>query len=115
MGSNTLIVSEYLASLKEDSKLDYLFPILLSLLGYRIIATPKESRGNKFRSLLTIHFELLQQYFKRTLRVACKPNGLFGERGGPFETIGYPLRSFEYLNYLIYYLKQGCIGRNLKG
>lgn len=59
----------------------------------------------EFRKLLTIHFELLQEYFEKTLSTACKPNGLFAERGGPFETVGYPLRSFEYVNYLIYYFE----------
>jgi len=33
MGSNALIVGEYLGSLKEDTELDYLFPILLNLIG----------------------------------------------------------------------------------
>jgi len=45
MNSNSIIVREYLASLKEDSELDYLFPILLSLMGYRIVQTAKESKG----------------------------------------------------------------------
>ena len=45
MGSDSLIVSDYLGSLKEDTELDYLFPILLNLMGFRIITTPKESKG----------------------------------------------------------------------
>lgn len=45
MGSNNLIVREYLESLKEDSELDYLFPILLNLMGFRIVSTPKDSKG----------------------------------------------------------------------
>jgi len=45
MNSNSVIVREYLASLKEDSELDYLFPILLNLMGFRIIQTAKESKG----------------------------------------------------------------------
>ena len=39
MNSNSIIVSEYLASLKEDSELDYLFPMLLNIMGYRIAQT----------------------------------------------------------------------------
>ncbi len=45
MGSNNIIVKEYLESLKEDNELDYLFPILLNLMGFRIITTAKESKG----------------------------------------------------------------------
>ncbi len=45
MSSNNIIVREYLASLKEDNELDYLFPILLNLMGFRIIQTAKESKG----------------------------------------------------------------------
>ncbi len=45
MNSSTLIISEYLSSLKEDKELDYLFPILLNLMGFRIIQTAKEAKG----------------------------------------------------------------------
>lgn len=65
----------------------------------------KKAVVKEFRKLLTIHFELLNDYFKKTLPSACELEGLFAERGGPFETVGYPLRSFEYLNYLIYYFE----------
>ncbi len=45
MGSNDILVREYLESLKEDTELDYLFPILLPLMGFKIITTAKESKG----------------------------------------------------------------------
>ena len=45
MNSNSIIVQEYLSSLKEDSELDRLFPILLNLMGFRIVQTPRESKG----------------------------------------------------------------------
>lgn len=45
MSSNSIIVREYLSSLKEDKELDYLFPVLLNLMGYRIVQTPKETKG----------------------------------------------------------------------
>lgn len=45
MNSNSIIVQEYLSSLKEDKELDYLFPKLLNLMGYRIVQTAKESKG----------------------------------------------------------------------
>jgi len=45
MNSNSIIVQEYLSTLKEDRELDYLFPKLLNLMGYRIVQTAKESKG----------------------------------------------------------------------
>ncbi len=45
MNSNNIIVQEYLSSLKEDTELDYLFPILLNIMGFRIVQTAKESKG----------------------------------------------------------------------
>jgi hypothetical protein len=45
MNSNTLIIREYLSSLKEDKELDYLFPLLLNLMGFRIVQTAKEAKG----------------------------------------------------------------------
>lgn len=34
-----------MASLKEDGELDYIFPLLLERMGYRILSTPAESKG----------------------------------------------------------------------
>lgn len=45
MSANNIIVREYLESLKEDKELDYLFPILLSIMGFRLVATAKEAKG----------------------------------------------------------------------
>jgi len=42
---NNIIVKEYLESLKEDRELDYLFPMLINIMGYRIISTPRHSKG----------------------------------------------------------------------
>lgn len=58
-----------------------------------------------FSKLISIHFRMLDLFFQRTLEVAKLENGLFAEQGGPFEEVGYPLRSFEYLNYLLYYFE----------
>lgn len=44
---NILIVREYLESLKEDGQLDYLFPMLLEVMGFTILETPKNSKGQK--------------------------------------------------------------------
>ncbi len=43
--SNNIIVQEYLSSLKEDNELDSLFPILLNVMGFHIIQTAKEAKG----------------------------------------------------------------------
>lgn len=45
MNSNNIIVQEYLGSLKEDKELDYLFPILLNVMGFRIVQTALEAKG----------------------------------------------------------------------
>jgi len=45
MGSNNIIVREYLENLKEDGELDALFPILINLMGFRIVSTAKEAKG----------------------------------------------------------------------
>lgn len=45
MNSNNIIVREYLSSLKEDKELDYLFPILINVMGFRIVQTALESKG----------------------------------------------------------------------
>ena len=39
------IVRDYLESLKEDKELDYIFPLLLEAMGFRIVATPRNSKG----------------------------------------------------------------------
>ena len=39
------IIRDYLSSLKEDNELDYIFPILLSAMNFRLISTPRNSKG----------------------------------------------------------------------
>ena len=39
------IVRDYLESLKENKELDYIFPMLLETMGFRIVATPRNSKG----------------------------------------------------------------------
>jgi hypothetical protein len=65
----------------------------------------KKAVTNEFRKLIAIHFEILNEYFEKTIEVAKTVDGLYSERGGSFEEIGYPLRSFEYLNYLMYFFQ----------
>ena len=39
------IIKQYVSSLKEDGELDYIFPILLERMGYSLLSTPKQSKG----------------------------------------------------------------------
>lgn len=39
------IIKQYISSLKEDDELDFIFPILLERMGFRILSTPKQSKG----------------------------------------------------------------------
>lgn len=39
------IVKQYVESLNEDGELDYIFPLLLKRMGYRVLSTPKQSKG----------------------------------------------------------------------
>jgi hypothetical protein len=64
-----------------------------------------KSVTTEFRRMVTMHFQFLREYFKKTSAAAALPNGLFAERAGPFEAIGYPMRSFEYLGLLVYYFE----------
>lgn len=41
----TEIVKQYVATLKEDDELDYIFPLLLERMGYRLLSTPRQSKG----------------------------------------------------------------------
>lgn len=42
---NKILVGEYLESLKEDSELDYIFPLLLEMMDYEILSKPVNAKG----------------------------------------------------------------------
>lgn len=65
----------------------------------------RPSIKKEFTKLVLIHYNMLDTYFQKTIDITKELNGLYSENGGSFEEIGYPLRCFEYLNYLIYYFK----------
>ena len=48
---------------------------------------------------------VLNEYFQRTLPIAQLKDGLFAETGGRYEQVGYTFRTFEYLQYLCWFLK----------
>lgn len=39
------IIKQYIASLKEDGELDFIFPLLLERMGFRVLSTPLHSKG----------------------------------------------------------------------
>lgn len=57
----------------------------------------------EFSKLYDLHLRILNLYFCKTISTAKEKDGLFSEKGSTYEQIGYPLRSFEYISYLIYY------------
>lgn len=79
-----MIVRDYLSSLKEDSELDYLFPIVLNLMGFRIIQTAKESKGQS-------------QYGKDIIAVGKDENGI--NHKWYFELKGYSDKDITQANY----------------
>ncbi|KQK26106.1 hypothetical protein AR438_11030 [Chryseobacterium aquaticum] len=65
----------------------------------------KKAVVTEFRKILQGQFEIFGEYFQGTFPIARTENGLYSEFGGFFEKVGYPLRSFEYLDDVIYYCR----------
>lgn len=86
MNSNNIIVQEYLSSLKEDKELDYLFPILLSSMGFRIVQTAKESKGQS-------------QYGKDIIAIGNDSDGI--KKKWYFELKGFKDKDITDKNYSI--------------
>jgi len=74
----------------------------------------KEAVLNEYRKLINIYHDMLDEYFKKTLTAAKMENGLYSGQGSFFEAVGYPLRSFEYLNYLVYFMQARKYWPNFK-
>lgn len=58
-----------------------------------------------FKKNIGVFIHLLRDYFAKTLPVARLENGLWSERGGRYEQIGYPQRTFEYVSLLLVYFE----------
>ena len=86
MNSNNIIVQEYLGSLKEDKELDYLFPILLNSMGFRIVQTARESKGQS-------------QYGKDIIAIGNDQDGI--KKKWYFELKGYKDKDITDKNYSI--------------
>jgi hypothetical protein len=85
---------------------DCLTYILLKVWGWILEKNAINSRKiaiSEFKKLHMIHFQMMELYFAKTIPIAKEKNGLFSEKGAYFEKIGYPMRSLEYLAYLIYH------------
>lgn len=57
-----------------------------------------------FLKLHTIHFIMMENYLYRIIPIATRQDGLFSEKGGHFEEIGYPLRCFDFIGFFVYQL-----------
>lgn len=60
---------------------------------------------NFFRSVLT-------EYFFKTLNIAELKDGLYSEKSGRYEEIGYSYRTFEYLNFFCFQLNMDLQNSN---
>ncbi|MCX2838794.1 hypothetical protein OQ279_11620 [Salinimicrobium sp. MT39] len=54
-----------------------------------------------FNQVMLFFYEVLQQYFDRTLSIVQTKDGLYAENGGMSEQVGYTQRTFDYLAYLL--------------
>jgi len=59
---------------------------------------------NYFNQVFFFYISVLGEYFRRTLPIAKIFNGLSSEKSGRYEQIGYTKRTFEYLQYLCFYI-----------
>ncbi len=58
-----------------------------------------------FKEMVQIYVTALDGYFDRTLPIAKLEHGLWFDKAGKFEQVGYPVRVFEYLTFLCFYLR----------
>ena len=92
---------------KEYNNLDitkrYLTHLVLRY-WYWILKNNLESDENilkYFNQVMKFFYEVLQQYFDRTLSIAQAKDGLYAENGGMYEQVGYTQRTFDYLAYFL--------------
>jgi hypothetical protein len=57
-----------------------------------------------FDKHLEIFIKILDDYFIKTIPIAKLNYGLWAQNGGRYEKIGYPLRTMEYMSYLLFYI-----------
>ena len=57
-----------------------------------------------FDQVFNLYHKVLLEYFERTIPIANLKDGLYSEHGGRYEQVGYTMRTFEYLEYLSFFL-----------
>lgn len=80
-----ILVQEYLESLKEDQELDYIFTLLLNSMEFRVVKTPRESKGQS-------------QYGKDTIAIGPDSNGVIHR--WYFEIKGYDDRDIDQRTFM---------------
>lgn len=56
-----------------------------------------------FDQILKQYFQILTEYFQRTIPIATLKDGVFSEFAGRYEQIGFTKRTFEYLEYFTFF------------
>ena len=54
---------------------------------------------NLFTKLKSLHFDITNEFFNKSLEVATSKNGLYYDDAGRYEIVGHPIRCFNYLAY----------------
>jgi hypothetical protein len=57
-----------------------------------------------FSKIFDFYLYVMEEYFQRTLPIALKKDGLFYDKGGRYEQVGFTMRTFEYLQYLCWFM-----------
>ena len=124
------IVRDYLESLKDDKELDYIFPMLLEAMGFRIVATPRNSKGQSQygKDVVAIgkgedgllyrwYFELKGNAAKDINDSTFKDedgvrDSILAAKYAPYEDSSIPL--FNKLPYKIVYVHNGILIENTR-
>ena len=124
------IVRDYLESLKEDKELDYIFPMLLEAMGFRIVATPRNSKGQSQHGKYVIAIGkgedgvLYRWYFELKGNAAKDINdktyqvedgvrdSILAAKDAPYEDSSIP--SFNKLPYKIVFVHNGVLMENTR-
>lgn len=61
--------------------------------------------GKYIVEICKLYLHMMNEYFFKTLPVAATRDGLFSETAGKYEQVGYTFRTFNYLQYLCWYLR----------
>jgi hypothetical protein len=75
-----------------------------------------EKVTEQFKKHLKLFTNMLQDYVAVTLPVAMLKNGIWAPSGGRYEQVGYPMRTFEYLCFLVLHFefqKNKCSDQNI--